>query len=240
MSELNFPIDESVFDRMVDGELDARAQAELLSRLDERPGAWRRLALAFVEAQTLGGELRSIRDESMLTPAPATSRGSAPPDAVFVKHEAPWSKLFALAATMLVAVGIGFGVGRVWNRPARTPATDTTHVTERVTQPIGDSRGVTTSLVDNAPLTPQGMMTVHTADGSPVELPVYEASQGAQRMLAADETSVPPELIRALRRRGHEVKQQRRLWPVDLGDGRQIIVPVDQVDVQYVGNRAYQ
>jgi hypothetical protein len=234
-----------LIDRMVDGELDRRAQTELLARLDERPGDWRRLALAFVEAQTLGTELRGMLKDAKSAPvhvAPA----AVPNETVHTvaTHSvgaAPWSQLLSLAATLFVAVGIGFGAGRVWNRPQSDPSTGTTLPVGTLpvnTSETGDDISPTYSTLDQ--LAPQGTMTVQTADGSPVELPVYAASYGAERMLSGEESSVPPEVIRALRSRGHEVSQQRRYWPVELSDGRQIIVPVDQVDVQYVGDRAYQ
>jgi hypothetical protein len=237
MSDPISSTDSTLIDRLVDGELDPRAQAELLGRLDENPGDWRKLALAFVEGQTLGFELRGIAAERS-RPLPQEPR---PEQVTFRRREnpsAPWSKLLSLAATMLVAVVIGFGAGRVWHRqsgPSTDPATPAKQSTIASPTP-----GVPTRYVSNDENTPRGMVTVQAADGSPVELPVYEASYGAEKMLSADGTSVPPEVIRALRSRGHEVKQQRRLWPIDLGDGRQIIVPVDQVDVQYVGDRAYQ
>jgi hypothetical protein len=158
--------------------------------------------------------------------------------------EPAWVKLLSLAATMLIAVGVGFGIGQLWRGQNRPPI-------ENRPQPASENVATTTpsvpshSVVPAAPAAiddsaPQGLMTVRTADGSPVQLPVYEASYGTGRMLNSNESSVPPEVIHALRSRGHEVKQQRRFWPVDLGDGRQIIVPVDQLDVQYVGDRAYQ
>jgi hypothetical protein len=242
MSESNSSIDAVMFDRLVDGELDRRAQAELLSRLDENPSDWRRLALAFVEAQAFGAELRGIAAERPRVPSPEARPEQRAPqlrtDSSAPNSHSPWSKLLSLAATMLLAVGIGFGVGRVWQRDGGTPVGPPTNGTETVDQQ--DYPEWPQAIAQNPGSQPQGMMTVQAADGSPVELPVYEASYGTEKMLSADGTSVPPEVIRALRSRGHEVKQQRRLWPIDLGDGRQIIVPVDQVDVQYVGDRAYQ
>lgn len=244
MSEHHSRTDAALFDRLVDGELDPRSQAEFLARLDERPGDWRRLALAFVEAQTLGVELRDMAAEARRPPLPV-ARPPAASVATTTEAGTPWARFLTLAATMLLAVGIGFGVGRVWSvrgsqagnkpMPPDQPLVAENDPNERAVGPsipvVPASRGG---------LSPQGVMTVRTADGSPVQLPVYEPSPEANPFLTSSESSVPPEVIRALRSRGHDVQQQRRLWPVDLGDGRQIIVPVDQVDVQYVGNRAYQ
>ena len=45
--------DSRVFDRLADGELSPADQRALLAALDDEPGAWRRCALALVEAQVL-------------------------------------------------------------------------------------------------------------------------------------------------------------------------------------------
>ena len=44
MTEHTNEIDDAVIDRMVDGELDDVRQRELLFRMDDEPGGWRRLA----------------------------------------------------------------------------------------------------------------------------------------------------------------------------------------------------
>ena len=43
--------DDILFDRLVDGELSSTERRQLIASLDDRPGGWRRCALAFVEAQ---------------------------------------------------------------------------------------------------------------------------------------------------------------------------------------------
>jgi hypothetical protein len=245
MSENTSTIDAAMIDRLVDGELEPRLQAELLSRLDEWPGAWRRLALAFVEAQTLGAELRGIVADAKQSPGRLdfddAGAETVRDDTTHPGTVVPWAKLLSLAATMLIAVGMGFGIGQIWrgqNRPlVENPSQPASEHVATTTPASAVMPAAAAGIEDSAP---QGLMTVRTADGSPVQLPVYEASYGTGRMLNSNESSVPPEVIHALRSRGHEVKQQRRFWPVDLGDGRQIIVPVDQLDVQYVGDRAYQ
>ena len=42
-----------------------------------------------------------------------------------------------------------------------------------------------------------------------------------------------------LERLGYRVDQRRRLWPIRLDDGRHLVLPVDQVDVHYVGYERY-
>jgi hypothetical protein len=51
---------------------------------------------------------------------------------------------------------------------------------------------------------------------------------------------LPPELVQALQQSGRRVQQSRQLIPVPLEDGRRLVVPVDQFEIHYVGNRGYQ
>ena len=46
---------------------------------------------------------------------------------------------------------------------------------------------------------------------------------------------VSPDVLQALEQSGHQVQQRRELLPVQMNDGRQLVVPVDQVDIRYVG-----
>jgi hypothetical protein len=55
--------DDILFDRLVDGELSGAERRALLESLDARPQAWRRCALAFLEAQTWRKEFRELADE---------------------------------------------------------------------------------------------------------------------------------------------------------------------------------
>jgi hypothetical protein len=51
--------------------------------------------------------------------------------------------------------------------------------------------------------------------------------------------ALPPDVLQALQRTGHEVRQQRDLVPLRMNDGRELVVPVDKVEVHYVGRPAY-
>ncbi len=52
--------------------------------------------------------------------------------------------------------------------------------------------------------------------------------------------AMPQEVQEALRRMGHRVHQSRQLVPLRMKDGRKLVVPVDQIEVHYVGNQPYQ
>jgi len=46
-------------------------------------------------------------------------------------------------------------------------------------------------------------------------------------------------VVQALQRSGYQVQRQQELMPLPLKDGRQLVVPVDKVQLQYVGNTTY-
>ena len=48
-----------------------------------------------------------------------------------------------------------------------------------------------------------------------------------------------PRLALQLERRGYRVDSRHRVIPVSLPDGRRAMLPVDQLQVSYVGQRAY-
>ena len=134
--------DERILDKLVDGELTEADRKVLLSALDDEPGAWRRCALAFLEAQTWRGDFTQLLAGSALSsiekavglkpgdskPAPAPV---APASAAFhagavgqsgVSHAAASSfspsrvleYAMALAACLLVAFGLGIWARGAW------------------------------------------------------------------------------------------------------------------------------
>ena len=67
MTELS----DELLDRMVDRELSAPEERELLARLDGVHDGWRRLALAYVEGQALRDELSAIAPRQAYQPTHA-------------------------------------------------------------------------------------------------------------------------------------------------------------------------
>src|SRR4051794_25497769 len=51
MADGRWPMADDLIDLLVEGELDPARRRALLTRLDDEPDGWRRLALAFLEAQ---------------------------------------------------------------------------------------------------------------------------------------------------------------------------------------------
>jgi hypothetical protein len=116
---MNKRLDEHRLQQLVDGELSYRERAALLAQLDISPGQWRRLALAFVEAQMLDlaaaeflGDRRDAEDGVEPHPwplAPGTCAG----------RRFGWG----LVASLAIAMCLGFALGVTLN-PDRSALPD--------------------------------------------------------------------------------------------------------------------
>jgi len=217
--------DSRVLDRLVDGELSDLERQELLSALDDEPAGWRRCALAFLEAQTWGTDLKSFRDQptEVVTPARIAPRIS--------RH---WPLGLAMAASLLLAFFGGLALqGRLSRNSSSQLAGDLPRTTNtapqlvRATSPTGAQKLWQT-------------VSLPTGDGKVVNVNALDGASGDLSLLFDPSSAIPPDVLQQLEQRGHHIEREKELWPVQLQDGRRLIVPVEQVQVNYVGNESYQ
>ncbi len=217
----NDQLSDRQLDRLVDGELTGDESRRLLAALDEAPDAWRNCALAFIEAQAWHEELGGLRREM-----PARCPTPFPKERT--RGVSAWSLLLAMAATFLIAFGIG----------NRLPFADRS---ERLNaRPVGN--GPEFEPHDDQPI-PLGNVVLEVGEGSKVrriEVPVYpmDHSHDVDHLFASP--AVPRRVIRALEGMGHEVRRQQRLVPGSLQDGRRVVIPVEEFQIVPVGRRRYQ
>ena len=244
-------------DRLVDGELDEQHERELLARLDQTPDGWRRCALAFLEARTWRRELRRLmepahRDRTRATPARPPQRA---------RHAV---RLAALCATWLVAFGLG--AGSAWltflqQAESRSVSPRAVAVAERG-KTASEQSAVVASRPDNQPTGERPSDAVRTnpsvkpdaADRSEsvrllvqhgsgqtevVDVPVIDVLR-ADELWRLERDPAAERLRKRLERLGHRVRTQRWLIPVPLRDGRQLVVPVEELDVQPARFASYQ
>jgi hypothetical protein len=221
----NTTLDDSRFDRLVDGELSDEERRGLLSKLDDQPDGWRRCALAFLEAQSWKQTFQMIpRSE------PQASVVREMPKPHVHPHRLPWKNhlgtFAAMAASFLMVFYIGSLLLRTsgdriggWSQVAQTRPIPTTH----------SGNGTH----------PWHIVTVAAPVGSPVRVPAVERENIDPNWLQHLPPAIPDDVMQAFHRTGHQVQQQRELVPVPLQDGRQLVVPVDQVNVHYVGDGPY-
>ena len=214
--------DDRALDLLVDGELTDEQTRWLLAALDESSDGWRRCALSFVEAQSWNRDLSAIRHTSLAGEADPTVQ-VAPSRRIAPKRLVPL--LLTVTASILIALASGIGIGQSWRAPTPAPIAET-------------SPTETTPHTASRPM--DGGANSSNDAGEPFQLPVYLASQVSEDYLQDTPPPLSARLQRALARSGHEAKMQRQWIPLQLEDGSQIVFPVDQVQLHYVGNQSYQ
>jgi len=225
--EADWSEDDLRFDRLVDGELSAAEYRQLLSSLDDEPGGWRRCAMAFLEAQALGQELRALRHSAEL---PLVSH--SPP----AEWSPPrWTGWLAMAASLLLMFALGAVVPRIWRGE--------TDVAPRVTRysPPREGNLVAPSL--HADVEPMGQLDMFVSDESggatqPIHVPVYDARRNP-RWNSEQDSAIPDELVQSLERNGYQVERHDQLVPVELEDGSQAVIPVEGFEIVLAGRRPF-
>lgn len=224
-----FP-DETVWmDRLVEGELDEPSRRALLLRLDAQPDGWRRLALAFLEAQAWRSALGAVAAEG-LEPSPRPTRRATPWTAA-----RPW---LARAAGILAVFAVGWGLGRSNQPPAHDPSggagviVATTHPADPVPPPVPiPAADPTPAPVPERPPAPE-VPEEYVQAPAPASASAPPADSAAALLLSRQAQE-------RLRQRGFEVQRRPALAAVQLQDGRQAVIPVEDVMVRYVGSRIY-
>lgn len=236
LDEDKTPLDDWIFDQLADGELEETDRRELLAQLDTTPDGWRRCALAFLEGQSLRQELRALAASQRAVSTAVAARPAA--------RSRGWRQRAAamanLAAGFLIAITLVFLV-REYSGPS-APAPGAVAVTGAEGASGSTAATAAASQISRSPSGGWQTVTLAPDAGAQqfVHLPVNERATIDEDWLKALPEAIPDDILRALERTGHRVERQRQLLPVPLEDGRQLVVPVDQVEIRYVGNSAYQ
>jgi hypothetical protein len=253
-------------DRLVDGELNAAERRQLLAECEEREGAWRRCALAFLEAQSWRAELTALA-----TPLAAAAPTSANSPVVAIKPTSesstrrrrwvrtrshseqrlatiasgPW----ALAACALIAFGLGW-LARPHDASQNWPGDPEFYASAPPAEPTApesdaiaesDTYNTSNEFAADPPQTVTLVMDCGP-DGEQrqIELPVLPAGGDDLALLEQGEPLVSAELQAALLRMGHRVNERRQLVPLVLEDGRRLVVPVDEIEFTPIETSEYQ
>jgi hypothetical protein len=219
---------DAVFDKLVDGELSETERRELLVSLDDQPGGWRRCALAFLESQCWKRSLAAFGNAASLP-----QRREEQPAKPRLAKQPLWQTagtMSAMAASFLVALGLVF-----WARQPRGVA------------PLGYQPGSDIAKVETPaaqlPSSPAPWRVVSVSEGQQpgdsFNVAAKERESIDPKWLQSVPSAIPDNVLQALARTGHQVQQRRDVVRATLPDGRRLLVPVDQVQVHYVGNQVY-
>jgi len=224
------------FDLLVDGELSETDRHELLSRLDDEPGGWRRCALKFLEAQAWRESFGPMLQRP--TEQPSAAAGG----------RRTWlggrlTALLAMAASFLVALFLGTVVERIRHSPqppgppmievAGGP-TDAKESALQKSIPQSENDAITNQPERPSTTTPWRIVT----DSETYRLPVVEGDRIDPKWAEYLPAPLPPDLVRELEQAGHRIHRRRELVPYRMPDGSRLVVPVDEYEVHYVGRPA--
>jgi hypothetical protein len=248
-----------LIDRMVDGGLMPAQLRMTVSELDKAPDGWRRCALAFLEAQCWGEALRDLDETTVGNERPTASlpRGGSPilsiaaPIATDKTPSRRWIADALAAGIAGVAFALGWMVhglrtGGDREHPANSPfVTATTNQTPEPAA-VRDSP-VRSELPEPAPVSalPAGQiptirevarLRISAGGPAPAEVPILAGPGIDPRWVLQQPPPISGHGQAIWQREGYQLDQRRRLVSVPLGDGRRAAVPIDQVQVRYVGH----
>lgn len=236
MSELNreeWLLDDITFDRLVDGELSPGEYRRLLVALEHQPAAWRKCAEAFLQAQAWQREMKEVRAAAEIKPVvkptaePARRSGGSAND---------WLRmLLVAAASSLLAFFLMQTYWQVTSKSALDPTPRIVKVPVAPTSPT-----IAEAARNDQPLGKVQLAVNRTDNEEPqiVDVQVYDP-EAATEMLSNSRPALPDDLVEALEADGHRVNRRRQLVPVQLDDGRQMIVPIEGYRIVPVSRPSY-
>ena len=224
-------------DRLVSGDLAPAERRSLLAWLDEEPSRWRTCGLAFLEAQNWTEALETLGEDPRDAAAPPSTEISKDDRKEQIGERKSSLRLLAVAASVLLALTCGIVIGRQWDShgsPGPTIA-DIPRETDRPrASPLPRQEMSKRDQVQLATVSLPTDLSPNVA--ALVQLPVKTASSDAAANTAS---SIPEHIRKQWERRGFELKEERRFLPARLADGREVVVPVNEVQVKYIGNQVY-
>lgn len=225
--------DEILFDRLADGELSTAERQRLLASLDDRPGGWRRCALAFLEAQTWRSNLKQIVRESDANPSLV---GASAPLGAQTRVRGP--RLFAVAACVLMAFTLGLAMredGLSLRNATPNPGDEIAAVADPPTAPSTASPRPAQKLNDALTL----WVRNEQGEAQPVRVPLVDAAALDRRLGVEFRPGLSDAARNQLRDRGYDVQSKQRYAPLWLENGRSMIVPVEDTRIVPVSHAVY-
>jgi hypothetical protein len=224
-----------VLDRLVDGELSQAERQMLLAALDDEPAAWRSCALVFLESQTWRWQFARLAvDTTLAAQRSAEPTGRHDAWRSLGKRRTLWGWGLALAASLAFAFVAGTHYAARQIAPAPRSGAGEAQIALS-TPPVATqpAKQIKPAALEESQA--GHTVTLALADGAGsdrIELPVAEADQNDADWLAELQSAAPAQWLDQLRQSGLEVVRRQRLFPIDLSDGRRLVVPVEEVDIR--------
>lgn len=221
-------IDDLLLERLVDGELTEAEYRNLLAELDQRHDGWRRCAMAFLEDQAWGRELRGVRrqlDEPIVRPTRISRIRWAWNFGGFLTLACAASFLLMYLLATSVIQFRNSQVAPKGDLVARAPAN-------------GKSDTV---LADSSPAENANMSVgEYVVDGPSgrIQMPIYPANDPRAGMVMDERASMPVEFMRDVQRSGYEVERQRQ-WAIGEDAGNSVLVPIEELQIRPISGQSF-
>lgn len=218
-------------DRLVSGDLSEADRVELLTWLDTDATRWRRCGRAFLEAQVWRETLAELHSSAVAPSAveiPTETNRSAParPQRSYDRNWKP-----ALTAAVILAVfGCGWFSARWMDRKTEANSVADHRQTDGST--LEPSKEVRTAAKSPNSLVTRVVLDNRLADCE-FTLPMLGSGLPAEHW--ARQASVPGYIKNRWGSQGYQISEQRQFVPMELADGRQVVVPINHVTLKYVG-----
>lgn len=207
--------------RLVDGQLNRDQTRQLLQTAQTQPELWREIAVAYVEDQIFASQSRQFAHQELGVPRkalPRAARRSWSPAA------SRWGVHLSTAAMLLVAIGLGFLLGRnELMPPAGRSASDSPN---RMAQspPSSSTSPYVLQLVDN-----QGVPIPEAA------YPVFTEEEAQRLGYRRKPLEIPPSLQNQFRKAGWELEPETKIVEYELDDGRRLALPLRNIKLRSYG-----
>jgi hypothetical protein len=254
----SIPMLAGLIDQVVDGGLTPEQLRMVIGVLDKAEDGWKRCALAFVEAQTWAEVFRDFDEGMPIKGSPAnpprvtSPRGTRSPSTVTTAVRSQrWIGDALAAGIAIVAFSLGWlahgsrkneGNEQALKSPAVVMATESPVEAEAHAgnDPHSDSPELDSHSefpADRIPtLREVARLRIGTGDPTSPEVPILTGPAIDERWLMEQPPPISGHGLAIWQRQGYQLDQHRRVLAVPLGDGRQAAVPIDQVQLRYVGH----
>jgi hypothetical protein len=229
-------VDDRLIDRLVDGELEETERQRLLALLETEPGGWRRCALAFLEAQAWTRTFASASEtESIDSGHPGMTTHSlinSGRPAKLIRRRDPVRRRIQKAGILAAGILIAFASGWIASGATRPFSPG----------PAPLPSGGVAELLESS----NGPKLASDPGREPTEPPDFEQTEPPLVPQLKDpswKTEAPLVFTEPVRRewerQGYHVQQRSGLVSLELENGESVAVPVDEVELRYIGNRTY-
>jgi hypothetical protein len=250
-----------LIDQVVDGDLTPAQLKRAICELDKTKDGWRQCGLAFVEAQAwaeafhhLDDEMREIEGRPprrVRAASPGMNRSPNIPATAISSRPIRRRVGDALAAGIaFVAFSLGWlshglrireGSETPMSSPASTrlskPSTDqVAHRENRASSEIPDETARSEPLERVPTVREVARLRIGNGDPASAEVPILTGPAIDERWLLEQPPPFSGYGLAVWQRQGYQLDQRRRVVSVPLGDGRQAAVPIDHVQLRYVGH----